>query len=114
MKTKRYAVALLALATFLPCPITNFAGKAHAADYAFVGKWDCESLEFKFTNRTYNNGSETYPILKVKRRKNDYQLSFKMGYAIPLLNVRERTMIWHSLATADTFNCKRSIKDSKE
>jgi hypothetical protein len=81
----------------------------HAADLPFVGKWDCGISDFEFTNRTYNNGSETIPILKVEKAAKSYRLTFAKGYAISLLNVKARSMVWHSLATADTFECKRKI-----
>jgi hypothetical protein len=88
-----------------------------AADFPFVGTWDCGISDFAFTNRTYNNGSETFPILKAEKitqrmfrsekGATSYRLKFAKGYAISLMNVTSGAMIWHSLATADTFNCKR-------
>jgi hypothetical protein len=89
---------------------------AYADDFPFVGKWNCEISEFTFTNLTANNGSETYPILKVERATQSmfrsekgatsYRLSFAKGYSFSLLNIKATTMTWHSLASGDTFNCK--------
>jgi hypothetical protein len=93
-------ITIVAAAVLMPASL-------HAMDYPFVGKWNCEISEFTFTNRTANNGSETFPIIKIERSKNDYRLTFEKGYAFSLLNIKAKTMIWHSLASGDTFNCKR-------
>jgi hypothetical protein len=81
MKTHLLAAAAIAIA----------ATPAIAADFPFVGKWNCEISEFTFTNRTANNGSETFPILKVEKATQSmfrsekgatsYRLSFQKGYA---------------------------------
>ena len=107
MKTHLLAAAAIAIA----------ATPAIAADFPFVGKWNCEISEFTFTNRTANNGSETFPILKVEKATQSmfrsekgatsYRLSLAKGYAFSLLNIKARTMTWHSLASGDAFNCKR-------
>jgi hypothetical protein len=93
------------------------ATPAIAADFPFVGKWNCEISEFTFTNRTANNGSETFRFLKSKRRRRACSevkkelrligLVFKKATHFSLLNIKAKTMTWHSLASGDTFNCKR-------
>jgi hypothetical protein len=35
-----------------------------------------------------------------------YRVTLAKDYA-SLLNIKAKTMIWHSLASGDTFNCKR-------
>ena len=61
-----------------------------AAEYAFVGKWDCEGGTFTFTNRTYNNGGDTLMFNRIDFGKNGYKLTFPDGYEISLLNVRTK------------------------
>jgi hypothetical protein len=75
--------------------------------YAFVGSWDCEVEVFTFTNTTYNNGTETYPIRSVARDGDSYTLQFADGYRIALAAVTRTGMTWVSGATGDQFNCRR-------
>ncbi|HEY8005693.1 MAG TPA: hypothetical protein VIE66_02550 [Methylocella sp.] len=108
---KTLIVIAAAAATLLPAD-------ARAAHYPFVGKWNCEVSDFTFTDRTYNNGSETFPILKVERATrrmfhsdkgaSSYRLTLANDYSLSLLNIKAKTMTWHSLATGDTFSCKRN------
>lgn len=81
---------------------------ASAAEYPFVGKWDCEVSTFTFTNRIYNNGSENLPYTAIRFGKaNDVTLEFAKGYKISLQGVGAKTMSWHSHESGDTFSCKR-------
>lgn len=57
MKTHLLAAAAIAVT----------ATPAITADFPFVGKWNYEISGFTFTNRKANNGSETFPILKVEK-----------------------------------------------
>jgi hypothetical protein len=75
--------------------------------YAFVGSWDCGVAVFTFTNTTYNNGAETFPMRSVTREGSSYTLSFADGYAIALAAVTQTGMTWVSGATGDQFNCRR-------
>ena len=76
-------------------------------DYAFVGSWDCGVDVFTFTNTTYNNGSETYPIQSVSRNGRNYTLFFANNYIVALGAVTETGLTWVSGATGDQFNCVR-------
>ena len=76
-------------------------------DYAFVGSWDCGVDVFTFTNTTYNNGSETYPIQSVSRDGRNYTLFFANNYIVALGAVTETGLTWVSGATGDQFNCVR-------
>jgi hypothetical protein len=75
--------------------------------YAFVGSWDCGVDVFTFTNTTYNNGSETYPIRNVARDGDNYTLLFDKGYMIGLGAVTATGLTWVSGASGDQFNCRR-------
>jgi len=75
--------------------------------YPFVGSWDCGVAVFSFTNTTYNNGSDTYRILDVRRSDRDYWLRFANGSMIALAAVTETGLTWVSGTTGDQFNCRR-------
>jgi hypothetical protein len=75
--------------------------------YAFVGSWDCGVSVFTFTNTTYNNGSETFPIEAVARDGRNYTLRFANGYVIGLAAVTATGLTWVSGASGDQFNCVR-------
>ena len=75
--------------------------------YAFVGSWDCGVDTFTFTNTTYNNGSDTYPIQHVSRDDRNYTLHFANGYVVALGAVTATGLTWVSGATGDQFNCVR-------
>lgn len=75
--------------------------------YAFVGSWDCGVAVFTFTNTTYNNGNETYPIRSVTQDGSSYTLRFDNAYVIALAAVTDTGMTWVSGATGDQFNCRR-------
>ncbi|MDF2115512.1 hypothetical protein PY365_08025 [Roseiarcaceae bacterium H3SJ34-1] len=96
---KRIALAIAAVVA---------ADHAAAADYAFVGRWDCGVATFTFTPRTYNNGSQTMRFNKIEFGKgSDFKLTFPDGYSISLLDVKAKTMTWHSMASGDIFECTR-------
>ena len=75
--------------------------------YAFVGSWDCGVDTFTFTNTTYNNGSDTYPMQSVSRDGRDFILRFANGYTIALAAVTDSGLTWISGASGDQCNCRR-------
>jgi len=82
--------------------------QAAAAEPAFVGRWDCGVQVFRFTSRTYDNGAKTMKFSSIEFGKgNDVRLVFPDGYAIALLNVTRRSMVWSSPTSGSTFDCKR-------
>jgi hypothetical protein len=97
---------LLALPLLLALPAcTQDSGPSEP--YAFVGRWDCGVQTFTFTNTTYNDGTDTYPILDVRRDDRNYTLRFANGYVIALAAVTETGLTWVSGTTGDQFNCAR-------
>lgn len=96
-----------ALAALLASGAVAFASEA--ADYTFVGTWDCEVGEFAFTADSYTPpGDETLPILEVRRDSDvDFVLVMPDGYEVGLSNVGESTMGWFSFASGDGFTCTR-------
>lgn len=88
--------------------LAGLAAPAQAAEYLFVGKWDCEVATMTFTNRTYNNGSETLRYTSITFGKGeDVRLHFPKNYVITLSNVTRTSMNWFSSASDDGFTCKR-------
>ncbi|MCU0827082.1 MAG: hypothetical protein MUE52_06680 [Tabrizicola sp.] len=78
-----------------------------ADPYPFVGSWDCGVATFTFTNTTYNNGTDTYPIRFVARDGRNYTLRLGDGSTIGLGLVTDTGLTWISGATSDQFSCRR-------
>ncbi len=83
------------------------ASSACAADYPFVGRWNCEVATFTFTNSTYNNGSEILHMTRVVKKGTGYELYFPKNYVVMLSGIKANSMGWLSGASGDGFNCKR-------
>jgi hypothetical protein len=96
-------IALPIMAALSAC----VADQGAVEDYAFVGTWNCEVDVFTFTNSSYNNGTETFPIERVDRDGRNYTLFFAKGYVVALAAVTETGLTWVSGATGDQFNCLR-------
>lgn len=95
---------LLSITLILVCQ----AGSGRATELPFVGTWNCEVATFKFTARTYNNGTKTIHMSGIEfGKKADFLLRFPDGYRLSLLNVKKTSMIWHSPISGDTFECRR-------
>ena len=75
--------------------------------YPFVGSWDCGVEVFTFTDRTYNNGSQTAPIRNVTRDGRNFTLRFDGGYVIALAAVTNTGLTWVSGKTGDQLACRR-------
>lgn len=91
--------AVIALATVTP--------GAAADEVPYVGSWDCGVATFSFTNDTYDAGEGPMPIRKVEKEDGNYILSFDDNYQIGLSSVTKTSMQWLSMASGDTFDCKR-------
>jgi hypothetical protein len=75
---------------------------------AFVGTWDCGSAVLTFTNSSYDDGTNTYPIRAVARDGRNYTLSFANGYVMALAAVTETGLTRVSGTTGNTLNCRRT------
>ncbi|WP_455271162.1 hypothetical protein [Rhizobium herbae] len=93
------ATAVISLATAAPA----FA----AGDAPYIGRWDCGVATFSFTKDTYDAGEGPMPIRKVEKEDGNYILSFDDNYQIGLSGVTKTSMQWLSMASGDTFDCKR-------
>ena len=93
---------IAALAAFLAATSTLAAG-----DTPYVGSWDCGVATFTFTTETYDAGEGPMPIRKVDKEDANYILSFDDGYQIGLSGITDSSMQWLSMASGDTFDCKR-------
>ena len=97
-------IALLPAALALSACV---AAEGPSDPYPFVGSWDCGVETFTFTNTTYNDGTNSYPIRSVARDGRNYTLRFANGYTIGLGAVTETGLTWISGTTGDQFNCRR-------
>lgn len=75
--------------------------------YAFAGAWDCGVAILTLTDTTYDNGTETLPILAVETQGRDYKLYLADGVLIGLGAVTDTGLTWVSGTTGDQFNCRR-------
>ena len=97
----------------LPCLAAALALAACTADqgptepYAFVGAWDCGTTRLTFTNTTYDDGTNRYPIQFVARDGMNYTLRFANGYVMALAAVTETGLTRVSGATGTQLNCRR-------
>jgi hypothetical protein len=98
---------LLALPLCLALAGCNDEPSGPTEPYPFVGRWDCGVDIFTFTNTTYNNGAETFPLQSVRRDGSNYTLRFANGYMIGLGAVTATGLTWVSGTTGDQFNCVR-------
>ncbi len=87
----------------LGCVSTDGPSEPHA----FVGAWDCGVETFTFTNTTYNDGTNTYPIQSVAKNSGNYTLRFGNGYVVALGAVTATGLTWVSGQSGDQFNCRR-------
>jgi hypothetical protein len=94
--------------------LSAFALSACAADvsptesYAFVGTWDCGSTTLTFTNTSYNDGTNSYPISSVARDGRNYTLRFANGYIMALAAVTETGLTRVSGTSGNQLNCRRT------
>ena len=93
------SIAIIALATATP-------GLA-AGDTPYTGSWACGVATFSFPTDTYDAGEGPMPIRKVEKEDGNYILSFDDNYQIGLSSVKKTSMQWLSMASGDTFDCKR-------
>jgi hypothetical protein len=98
---------LLALPLLLLVPACVSEPSGPTEPYAFVGSWDCGVETFTFTNTTYNDGTNTYPIQNVSKKGSNYTLRFGNGYVLALGAVTATGLTWVSGQTGDQFNCVR-------
>jgi hypothetical protein len=98
---------LLALPLLLALPACVSEPSGPSEPYAFVGSWDCGVETFTFTNTTYNDGTNTYPIQNVAKNGSNYTLRFGNGYVLALGAVTATGLTWVSGQTGDQFNCVR-------
>jgi hypothetical protein len=78
-----------------------------AEPYAFVGSWDCGVEVFSFTNTSYNDGTNTYPIRSVAQDGRNYTLFIEGGFKVGLAAVTATGLTWISGTTGDQLNCRR-------
>lgn len=99
---------IITLPTVFLLGLAGCVSQVPSADpYPFVGSWDCGVATFRFTDTTYNNGSNTYAIRSVARDGRNFTLWLGDGSTIGLAAVTETGLTWVSGRTGDQFNCRR-------
>jgi hypothetical protein len=101
------SIRLLSLPLLMVISACGSAPSGPSEPYAFVGSWDCGVRTFTFTNSTYNDGANTYPIQNVARNGRNYTLRFGNGYLLALGAVTATGLTWVSGQTGDQLNCVR-------
>jgi hypothetical protein len=96
-------IALASLIGLVACVSDN----GPSEPFAFVGSWQCGSKVFAFTNTTWDNGTDRYPISSVSREGSNYTLRFANGYIMALAAVTETGLTWVSGQSGDQVNCRR-------
>jgi hypothetical protein len=76
--------------------------------YAFVGVWECSGTTLTFTNSTYDDGTNRYPISTVARDGMNYTLRFANGYIMALAAVTETGLTRVSGTSGAQLNCRRA------
>lgn len=100
----RVALTLLLATPWLAACVSQ----THSADpYPFVGSWDCGVAVFRFTDTTYDNGSQSFPIRAVARDGRNFTLWLGDGSTIGLVAVTETGLTWVSGRTGNQLNCRR-------
>jgi hypothetical protein len=84
------------------------AGPAAAGALPFEGRWSggpatCRS-PFRITPRTYAApGTKPSPIRTVERSHGWWRVELVDGYSVTLMDVKPRSMTWHSPASGGSF-----------
>lgn len=76
----------------------------------FVGVWDCGDYgRNKFTEYTATIGEFAITIDTYEKDGDDYILYLgEVSEQLSLIDVTKRTLLWHSLESGDTFECRRT------
>ncbi|MFG5121387.1 hypothetical protein [Methylorubrum sp. POS3] len=100
----------------LQIALTIVAGLAAAPAMAgappFEGRWSggpasC-ALPFHITAKTYAApGAPPSPVAKVEHSRGWWRIELKDGYSVTLMDVKPRSMTWHSPESGDTFDLTR-------
>lgn len=102
---RKLPVASMLLAVLSSAP-------ADAGALPFEGRWSggpatCAS-PFRITPKTYAApGSAPSPIARVERSRGWWRLELEDGYGVTLMDVKPRSMTWHSPASGDSFALTR-------
>jgi hypothetical protein len=99
----RVLPSLVAALTLAAC----VADDGPSDPYAFVGTWDCGTATLTFTNTTYADGSNSYPIRTVARDGRNYTLRFANGYVMALVAVTETGLTRVAGNSGSQLNCRR-------
>ena len=84
------------------------ASDGPADPYAFVGTWECGGTTLSFTNTSYDDGTNSYPIQAVGQDGRNYTLRFGNGTVMSLVAVTDTGLTRVSGTTGTQLNCRRA------
>lgn len=72
------------------------------------GSWDCEIMDFTLDAETYTVSGKPGQVKRIEAIADDaYGVELTDSYRFGLFDVTAQTLIWHSPASGDTFECRR-------
>ncbi|VVT28949.1 conserved exported hypothetical protein [Roseovarius sp. EC-HK134] len=100
MRLKFSAACIVALA----CA----SGAMAETNVPVFGKWDCEIMHFSLDGSTYVVSGQKINVKSVEKIADDaWGAEMTDGYRFAMFDVTADSLIWHSPASGDTFECKR-------
>ena len=74
-----------------------------------LGAWDCDIMAFTLDDQIYKNSSAPASSVQSNEVIGDdaFDVPLEDGYRFALFEVTADRLVWHSLASADTFECRR-------
>jgi hypothetical protein len=97
----------------LPCLFAALALAACGAEespspsYAFIGTWDCGATTLAFTNSTFADGQNSYPIRAVSQDGRNYTVRYGNFDIMVLAEVTQTGLTRVSGTSGPQLNCRR-------
>lgn len=89
--------------------VSASSAKSGAASGEPFGTWNCDGLIFSVDAKSYEMSGRKTKISKIERISDDaWGFELKDGYRIALFDVTAKSLTWHSPASGDTFECRKT------
>lgn len=89
---------------------------AAPGSFPFEGDWDCDGSAVTLTSESYKFGQQ--PTLMISEvvdiSETARGVMFTDGYRIAFFDITNSSMQWHSPASGDTFDCKKTTEAAPE
>lgn len=100
MKLIFYAAGIAAL--------TIASGVQAKTELPVYGKWDCEIMDFSLDGAAYVVSGQKIDVKSIEKIADDaWGAEMTDGYRFAMFDVTADSLIWHSPASGDTFECSR-------